>query len=596
MQWWFELFSSLTKKNIFPTSNTWLLEIQNRTHSNWDLENEQATRDDVPLPTVSNIQDPYQSNDELLTEDEDDTDFYGVLLSPLTTTSQTISTTDIPLASPATQLADSSLLQLHIQSPVSTTRSMPQQFIFPPTEISTKYAKGKRLSGPPVSREVKRLALQHNPSSEQTKSFTHITYIGEANTDSTTLAQFSSVDQPKLDIRKELPNFYNNSSSKDWQERTIYTPDLNYKSPTTGLTRTDLYVFAIDANHETYSQRAKDSYRRALKKTQTPIERFYPQLWSSENAPHTGHPVITREQLEVLPFYKEPYENALRIERVPLDTFQKVAPAIPEPIIPLHQNPPAQQHSLSQEASHLLQCSEPIKFFEAVFRPYEFNSIHQQIRIFRKQSNRLKWKEPTYEEVRCFIGLLMWTSLVRMPNRRSYITDSKIYNLPHFKAHTTCNRFQQLFTMLHFTNNNQIPATLNTAQRFEVKLGNLLTAVNINSASLLTPARALSIDEMMVKFYGRSVLRQYIKAKPHKYGIKLWAICCACCGYSLKQNIYLGSTVESVGGRDVVLQLTQPYLDKGHVIYCDRFFSHMDLAAYLPTLTTNWHGRYFITY
>ena len=473
---------------------------------------------------------------------------------------------------------------------------MPQQFIFPPTEISTKYAKGKRLSGPPVSREVKRLALQHNPSSEQTKSFTHITYIGEANTDSTTLAQFSSVDQPKLDIRKELPNFYNNSSSKDWQERTIYTPDLNYKSPTTGLTRTDLYVFAIDANHETYSQRAKDSYRRALKKTQTPIERFYPQLWSSENAPHTGHPVITREQLEVLPFYKEPYENALRIERVPLDTFQKVAPAIPEPIIPLHQNPPAQQHSLSQEASHLLQCSEPIKFFEAVFRPYEFNSIHQQMRIFRKQSNRLKWKEPTYEEVRCFIGLLMWTSLVRMPNRRSYITDSKIYNLPHFKAHTTCNRFQQLFTMLHFTNNNQIPATLNTAQRFEVKLGNLLTAVNINSASLLTPARELSIDEMMVKFYGRSVLRQYIKAKPHKYGIKLWAICCACCGYSLKQNIYLGSTVESVGGRDVVLQLTQPYLDKGHVIYCDRFFSHMDLAAYLPTLTTNWHGRYFITY
>ena len=433
------------------------------THSNWDLENEQATRDDVPLPTVSNIQDPYQSNDELLTEDEDDTDFYGVLLSPLTTTSQTISTTDIPLASPATQLADSSLLQLHIQSPVSTTRSMPQQFIFPPTEISTKYAKGKRLSGPPVSREVKRLALQHNPSSEQTKSFTHITYIGEANTDSTTLAQFSSVDQPKLDIRKELPNFYNNSSSKDWQERTIYTPDLNYKSPTTGLTRTDLYVFAIDANHETYSQRAKDSYRRALKKTQTPIERFYPQLWSSENAPHTGHPVITREQLEVLPFYKEPYENALRIERVPLDTFQKVAPAIPEPIIPLHQNPPAQQHSLSQEASHLLQCSEPIKFFEAVFRPYEFNSIHQQMRIFRKQSNRLKWKEPTYEEVRCFIGLLMWTSLVRMPNRRSYITDSKIYNLPHFKAHTTCNRFQQLFTMLHF-----ITSGPQHRQRFEV--------------------------------------------------------------------------------------------------------------------------------
>ena len=521
------------------------------THSNWDLENEQTIMEDISLPTYSSMQDPYQSSDEILIDDEDDADFYGVLLSPLTTTSQTISTTDKPLTSPVTQLADSSLLQLQIHSPASieeATRSIPQQFIFPPKEPSTKSTKGKRSSSPPISRQVKRLALHYNPSSAQTKPFTHITYIGEANTDSTNLAQLASLDLPKLDTRKELPHFYHNSTSKDWQERTIYNPDLNHKSPTIGLIRIDLYVYAIDANHETCSQREKHSYCRPLKNIQTPIEWFFPQLWSSENAPHTSHPVIPRELLEVLPFYKEPYENALRVDRVPLDKFQKVLPAIPEPITPLHQNPPAQQHSLSQQASHLLHCSEPIKFFEAVFRPsYEFNSIHQQMLVYRRQANKLKWKIPTYEEVRCFIGLLMWTSLVRMPNRRSYFTNSQIYDLPHFKAHTTCNRFQQLFSMLHFANNTQIPATFNTAQRFEAKLGNLLTAVNKNSASLLTPARALSIDEMMVKFYGRSVLRQYIKAKPNKYGIKLWAICCACCGYSLKQNIYLGITVEKVG-------------------------------------------------
>ena len=59
-------------------------------------------------------------------------------------------------------------------------------------------------------------------------------------------------------------------------------------------------------------------------------------------------------------------------ERVPLDTFQKVAPDSAHPMLKrIHS---AQQHSLSQEASHILQCSEPIKFFEAVFRPYKFNS------------------------------------------------------------------------------------------------------------------------------------------------------------------------------------------------------------------------------
>ena len=93
--------------------------------------------------------------------------------------------------------------------------------------------------------------------------------------------------------------------------------------------------------------------------------------------------------------------------------------------------------------------------------------------------------------------------------------------------------------MLHFTNNDEIPDDILTAERFEAKLGNLLTSFNNNSKRFITPAKSLSIDEMMVKFYGRSVVRQYIKAKPTKYGVKLWGLCCGCCGYSLTQNLYI---------------------------------------------------------
>ena len=389
------------------------------THSNWHPEYEQVTREDFS-PT------PYQSSDELLTDDEDDDDFYGVLLSPLTTSIPEISTTaDLPLGSPAAQLADSSLSLLQIQSPASpeTDReSMPQQFVFPPQELP---AKGKRSYSPSVSRHRKRLALHFNPSSAQTKSYTHITYIGETISDSATTEQLSPVEKPNLNPGKELAKYFSNSSSKNWQERTIFPTDLNQKSPT-GLARMDLYIYAIDANNETNEQRAKSKNVRALKNMLTPIERFHPQLWRSVNAPHTGHPVISRELLEVLPFYRE-------VLPFYVSKFEKVPPAIPQPIIPLHHNPPQQQHSLSQQAGHLLHSSEPIQFFEAIFRPYEFNSIHQQMQTYRKQMKKLKWKDPTYEETRCFIGLLMWTSLVSMPNRRSYFADSQIYDLPHFR-------------------------------------------------------------------------------------------------------------------------------------------------------------------
>ena len=149
--------------------------------------------------------------------------------------------------------------------------------------------------------------------------------------------------------------------------------------------------------------------------------------------------------------------------------------------------------------------------------------------------------------------------------------------------------------MLHFTDSENIPQDISTVRRFEEKVDDQLTDFNYNSAKLLTPARALSIDEMMVKFYGKGVLRHNMPAKPTKYGIKLWAVACACCGYSLIQNIYLGSSVQFVGGCDVVLQLAEPYFEKGHVIHCNRFFWNRDLPAYLRSRQTDMVGTADVT-
>ena len=63
----------------------------------------------------------------------------------------------------------------------------------------------------------------------------------------------------------------------------------------------------------------------------------------------------------------------------------------------------------------------------------------------------------------------------------------------------------------------------------------------------------------------------------------------------LAQDLYLESTVEAVGGREVVLQLANPYLDKGHIIYCNQFFYHLDLAAYLRSRITGKVGTSALT-
>ena len=111
-------------------------------------------------------------------------------------------------------------------------------------------------------------------------------------------------------------------------------------------------------------------------------------------------------------------------------------------------------NSLPEQGKNLLECNEPIQFFEAVYRAYEFKCLVKQGNIHKTQQKLFQFKEVTYDEMRCFIGQVLWTSLVQLSNRRSYFKLSKICQLPHFVSHMTRNRFEELFRMLHLAKNH----------------------------------------------------------------------------------------------------------------------------------------------
>ena len=381
--------------------------------------------------------------------------------------------------SPASQLAGLDLPQLHIHSSSDTDIGNIQQFSPPALKQSLKrHSKGKRLSSPSTRhREAKRAEFHYNPESLQVKPLTTLTYIAERIEDQTNSQQSPHEFTPTFNPNTDMPNYYP-LNYKNWENRTIFPLEPNLKSPT-GLTRTDLYVYAIEANTETRTQCSKQKYRRAMHLLQTPFERFHPQIWDAEHAQIIGNPILTTEYLQGLPFFQEPYENAQSVKRTPSKKFEKVPHAIPEPLTQLHPDPPRQEHSLSPEAQYLLSCEEPVEFFDAIYSPHEIKDLLEETILYHKQQNSSPaWQLPTYQEMRCFIGLIMWTSLAQFPNRRAYFTTTSIYHLPHFKAHTTGGRFEQLLTMLHFIDNEKLPQDLGTARRFEAKLGNQLSAVN----------------------------------------------------------------------------------------------------------------------
>lgn len=92
---------------------------------------------------------------------------------------------------------------------------------------------------------------------------------------------------------------------------------------------------------------------------------------------------------------------------------------------------------------------------------------------------------------------------------------------------------------------------------------------------------------------GKTVFRQYIKNKRHKYGIKLYELCTSD-GYILNILAYTrkGTIVNPEKGHtyEVVMRLMQEYLNKGHALFLDNFYNSVQLAGKLMENQTNMCG------
>jgi hypothetical protein len=61
-------------------------------------------------------------------------------------------------------------------------------------------------------------------------------------------------------------------------------------------------------------------------------------------------------------------------------------------------------------------------------------------------------------------------------------------------------------------------------------------------ASLFVPEQNLSHDETMIKYFGKSGLKQSIRNKPIRFGFKAWCLCTVS-GYIVVFDLYQGKVV-----------------------------------------------------
>lgn len=109
--------------------------------------------------------------------------------------------------------------------------------------------------------------------------------------------------------------------------------------------------------------------------------------------------------------------------------------------------------------------------------------------------------------------------------------------------------------------------------------------------SLFTIHVKLCVYESLIPFRERLIMRQYIKQKRHKYGIKIFKLCTGS-GYTVRLKIYAGKNLDitKTTPTGVVMELCKPILRVGRTVCTDNWYTSVNLAKKLLDQQTHLVG------
>lgn len=187
------------------------------------------------------------------------------------------------------------------------------------------------------------------------------------------------------------------------------------------------------------------------------------------------------------------------------------------------------------------------------------------------------WHDTNRLEMTKFLGIIGYMGLDQKPSLKDYWSTDPFYKNDICSSAMSRNRFEILLMMWHFSNNEECQS----GDRLH-KIQPLLDMLLQRFKAAFVPGETICIDESLIPFRGRLIMRQYIPNKANKYGVKVFKLCCNG-GYTYNAKIYSGKQEEKQKdlASKVVLELTLDLLGKGRTLITDNYYTSIDLAEKL---------------
>ena len=302
-------------------------------------------------------------------------------------------------------------------------------------------------------------------------------------------------------------------------------------------------------------------------------------------------------------------------KRTPAELIDAIPPPpnyVPLPHRQIHR-PPAIQLPLHVK-------TDPYSLFTLFLTEAHFEMIAANTNRYAELNNagcegKRIWRPTSAGEIKVFIATFIYMGVVRLPAYEDYWSSK--YGQFICAQHISLNRFEDLKRYMHISDPTPSNAPLDNPSN---ALSNAPSNVPLNKddsddetpekstewwyklepiasefrdlcSKYWIPGINLSIDEMMIRFFGRSKHTFKAPNKPIKEGYKIFALCEAGYTYyfmwSSKCNSYgeLNKLPDLSPTESMVYQLAQR-LPRGvpHVIYMDNLFTRVPILRKLRTL------------
>ncbi|KAM4635670.1 piggyBac transposable element-derived protein 4-like [Polymixia lowei] len=206
----------------------------------------------------------------------------------------------------------------------------------------------------------------------------------------------------------------------------------------------------------------------------------------------------------------------------------------------------------------------------------------------REKGKRFARRELTPEELKKYLGLLLYMAVCNFPKMTDFWRKNTIFHVAFPATVMSRDRFVAITTNLHISDPAEDAANdeKRGTEEYDAlhRVRPLLDMLRNRCMSRYHPKQHVSVDERMVATKARLSVKQYMKAKPTKWRLKFFVLADVN-GYTVDFRLYTGkSTLSSGKGLtfDVVSSLVnKEYLGSGYIVYCDNFYTSPALFQHL---------------